>query len=137
MFDNCVNTNKQGDVGMACAIQYFSMLGYVVSIPLTDSQEYDIIIDNGKRLFTVQVKTTKHKTRYNNYTVSLKTSYGNRKRNVVKVCTDIKYDLLFVLTAEGTCYLIPKCDIKSIRNGVVLGKDKERYKVYQYEQVKV
>lgn len=137
MFNNCVNTNKQGDVGMACAIQYFAMLGYVVSIPLTDSQDYDIIVDNGKRLFTVQVKTTKHKTRYNRYIVNLKTSYWNKKGNFARACTDMKYDLLFVLTESGTCYLIPKSDIRTIRNGVVLGNDKNKYKVYQYPQVKI
>ena len=36
-----------------------------------------------------------------------------------------------------TCYLIPKSDIRTIRNGLVLGNDKNKYKVYQYQQVKI
>ena len=64
MFENAINSKKQGDIGMCYAIAYFSKLGYTISIPITDSQDYDLIIDNGIELLKVQVKTTKFK-RYN------------------------------------------------------------------------
>jgi hypothetical protein len=37
MFENTINSNQQGNVGMAYAIAYYSKLGYNISIPLTDS----------------------------------------------------------------------------------------------------
>ena len=60
MFENAINSKKQGDIGMCYAIAYFSKMGYTVSIPITDSQDYDLIIDNGT-LLKVQVKTTRCK----------------------------------------------------------------------------
>jgi hypothetical protein len=41
MLKNQENSNKQGNVGLAEAIAYFTRFGYTVSIPLTDSQKYD------------------------------------------------------------------------------------------------
>lgn len=38
---------------MAYAIAYYSKLGYTISIPLTDSQDYDLIVDTGTDLLKV------------------------------------------------------------------------------------
>lgn len=45
MFENAINSKKQGDIGMCYAMAYFSKMGYTVSVPVTDSQEYDLIVD--------------------------------------------------------------------------------------------
>lgn len=58
MFSNCINSKKQGDMGMCYAIAYYSKLGWTISIPVTDSQDYDLIVDTGTKLLKVQVKTT-------------------------------------------------------------------------------
>lgn len=48
------NMNKQkGNCGLAMAISYFVTKGYTTSIPLNDTQDYDLIIEknyeiNGK-----------------------------------------------------------------------------------------
>ena len=40
------NTNKQkGNCGLGMAIAYFSTNGYTVSIPLNDTQDYDLIVE--------------------------------------------------------------------------------------------
>lgn len=59
LFENAINSKKQGDIGMCYAMAYYAKLGWTVSIPVTDSQDYDLVVDNGTRLFKVQVKTTK------------------------------------------------------------------------------
>ena len=42
-------TNKQrGNCGLGIAIGYFSTNGYTVSIPLNDTQDYDLLIDKDK-----------------------------------------------------------------------------------------
>ena len=46
MFENCKNTKEQGNIGLGCAIQYFSQNLYTVSWPLNDSQDYDLIIED-------------------------------------------------------------------------------------------
>jgi hypothetical protein len=55
------NSKKQGDVGMGVAIGYFAARGITVCIPLTDSQDYDLVIDLDDVLKKVQVKTTTSK----------------------------------------------------------------------------
>ena len=49
------------------AIAYFTTKGYTVSIPLNDTQDYDLVIEKCNKLYTVQVKATGCKTKYNVY----------------------------------------------------------------------
>lgn len=51
LFDNAINSKKQGDIGMCYAMAYYAKLGWTVSVPVTDSQDYDLVVDNGTRLF--------------------------------------------------------------------------------------
>ncbi len=70
LFDNAINSKKQGDIGMCYAMAYYAKLGWTVSVPVTDSQDYDLVVDNGTRLFKVQVKTTKSISPSGNYVVN-------------------------------------------------------------------
>ena len=38
-----INSKRQGNIGIGAAIAWFTVHGYTVSIPLTDSQDYDLI----------------------------------------------------------------------------------------------
>lgn len=89
-----MNTKLQGNIGIGQAIAYFTSLGYIVSLPLNDSQKYDLIIDNGK-LLRVQVKTTRTKSKYGVYEVSLTTNGGQFGREAQRL-DPASYDLLFV-----------------------------------------
>ena len=60
MFENAINSKKQGDIGMCYAMAYYSKLGWTISVPITDSQDYDLIVDTGTNLLKVQVKTTSY-----------------------------------------------------------------------------
>lgn len=100
-------TNKEkGNSGLGMAIAYFSTNGYVVSNPLNDTQDYDLIIEKDGKLKTVQVKSTGCKTKNGVYQVSLK-SCGGTKGKTYKTVIDTKVDLLFVLNEEAEMYLIP------------------------------
>ncbi len=100
------NTNKQGNVGLGRAISYYTDLGFVVSLPLNDSQPYDLVIDDGKALNKVQVKTTRFK-KDGVYKVLLESkSWTYRKK-----FDNTKCDTLFVLTEEGSIYEIPSKEI--------------------------
>ena len=58
------NTNKEkGNTGLGITIAYFTANGYTVSIPLNDTQDYDLVIDKNNELETVQVKATGCKTK--------------------------------------------------------------------------
>ena len=130
VFDKCRNTKQQGNIGLGAAIQYFTLNGYIVSLPLNDSQDYDLIVDDGKNLLKVQVKTTKQVTKYNRFVVNLRVFGGNSKENYVhKKGDEIIYDLLFVLCDDGTTYLIPKSIIQGQKSTVTLGKQYSQFKI--------
>lgn len=110
-----MNTKKQGDSGVGAAIALFTSKGQTVSIPLTDSQDYDLIVEVNGKLSKVQAKTCNYKQSNSSYQVTLATYGGNRsgvgKR---KLFNSKKVDLLFILCGNGDQYLIPS---KKVRNG--------------------
>lgn len=121
-------TNRQkGNFGLGVAIAYFSTNGYTVSIPLNDTQDYDLIVEKDNVFKTVQVKTTGCKTKYGNYQVALK-SCGGTKGTTYKTVIDTKIDLLFVAATDLSIYLIPREKIKN-RSTLNLCREYEQYKI--------
>lgn len=98
-----MNTKKQANIGVGKAISYFTEIGYAVSIPLTESQRYDLVVDDGEHLYRVEVKTSMSDV------VGLRTLGGNQSwggevsRISMKDC-----DLVFVYSiSKGNSYLFP------------------------------
>lgn len=105
------STNKEkGRTSLGIAIAYFSMNGYTVSIPLNDTQDYDLIVEKDGKLETIQVKSTDCKTKYGVYQVALK-SCGGTKGQTYKTVIDTKVDKLFIATKELEIYLFAKLRI--------------------------
>src|ERR1041384_1061280 len=116
------NSKKQGDVGMGAAIYNFSKLGYTVSIPITDNQEYDLVVDDGISLKRIQVKTTRFIDR-GFYIVHLRTNGGNMSgTGKYKLLDKNKVDAVFVLTAEEKMYLIPVEELGGISKICLVSK---------------
>lgn len=122
------NSKKQGDVGFGVAVGWFAEKGHTVCLPLTDSQDFDLVVEMDGELKKVQVKTTYHKSPHGVYMADLRTHGGNRSGNTVKKFEPSKVDLLFVLTEGGDKYLIPadKVNAMSVFN---LGKKAEAFRV--------
>ena len=121
-------TNKEkGNLGIGIAIAYFTTNSYTVSIPLNDTQDYDLVVEKDNVFKTVQVKTTGCKTKYGSYQVALK-SCGGTKGRAYKTVIDTNIDLLFVVSTDLSMYLIPKEKIKN-RTTLNLCKEYEKYKV--------
>jgi hypothetical protein len=119
------NSKKQGDAGLGSAIGYFTSRGYMVALPLTDSHEYDLIVEIDNQLKKVQVKTTTVKTPYDIYQVELRTLGGNQSYNTAKFFDATKIDYLFILTNEQR-YCIP-CNIITSKTSINMG---DKYKEY-------
>lgn len=114
---------------MAYAIAYYSRLGYTISIPLTDSQDYDLVIDTGTDILKVQVKTSAQYSDHGIPVVNLRTNGGNRSGSgKTKTFDQNSSDLLFVLLDNGSCYSIPTKNITS-KTSVNLGEKYLPYKV--------
>lgn len=123
------NTNKEkGNSSLGIAIAYYSSNGYTVSIPLNDTQDYDLIVDKENVLRKVQVKSSACKTKHGNYQVALK-SCGGTKGKTYKTVKETNIDELFVLLENLEMYIIP---IKELYNKSTLTVcDKyNKYRVY-------
>lgn len=117
-------SKTQGNIGAARAVYEFTKKGYTVLVPLSDSDKYDIVVDDGDRLLKVQVKTTQCKSPSGGYAVNLKTSGGNTKTNTITKRKEGDYDLLFVLSELGECWIIPEKSLSGASNSIVVGATK-------------
>lgn len=121
------NTNKEkGNAGLGIAIAYYTSNGYTVSIPLNDTQDYDLIVDKDSILEKIQVKATSCKTKYDVYQVALK-STGGTKGKTYKTIIDTKIDKVFIVTDKLDIYIIP---IEKIQNKSTLNLC-DKYKEYK------
>ena len=80
-------------------------MGYDVSIPLTESAAYDLIVDDGHQLVRVQCKFASDRRRQ----VDLRRIHSNSAGYVVKRATEGSYDWLYVLDGGNSEYLIKTC----------------------------
>lgn len=103
----------QGNVGLGKAIEYFTSHQIPVSLPLNDTQPYDLVADFNGKLQKVQTKTSRYsETDGQTYVVQLKNSGGNRTGTTRIVPFDnTSCDYVFVYTASDKIYLIPSDEI--------------------------
>lgn len=121
------NTNKQkGNCGLGMAIAYFSTNGYTVSIPLNDTQDYDLIVEKNGILQRVQVKATGCIGKGGNYQVALK-SCGGTKGKMYKTVIDTNIEEVFIVTNNMDIFIIP---IEKIKNKSTLNLC-EKYEKYR------
>ena len=57
MYDINVNSKAKGEISEGLVIAHLLKLGYSISMPFGDNQRYDLIVDDGGRLWRAQVKT--------------------------------------------------------------------------------
>ena len=123
-----VNRKQQGDIGVAMAIAYYTREGCAVSVPLTDTTRYDLVVDRDGQLLRVQAKTTRYR-RYSRYEVALRTHGGNQSwRGEAKYITADDCDLVFVYALNGDMWEVPVKVVEG-RGVLNLGKLVDQYRV--------
>lgn len=129
MFVKQINAKKQGDIGLGLAISYFCGLGYTVSIPLTDSQEYDLVVDNGIKLNKIFIRTSTVK-KNNGFEVNLRTQGGNyTQKSKQKLFNPTCCDYVFIACSNGTSYYIPSDKITNTSSITVGNKKYHEFKI--------
>ena len=120
------NSKKQGDAGLGQAISYFTMEGYEVALPLTESAEWDLIVEIEGFLKRVQVKTSSQ-MRGNVAVVDASTKGGNQSFSTKKNIQDQHWDLIFIYHLETKQRaLIPK-EVLTTSGQINLGKKYSAY----------
>lgn len=96
-------TNKEiGRIGLSMAINYFTLQGYTISLPLNDTQWYDLIIEKDGIFKTVQCKATMT----DNDFIDLRSTGGNKGYAYDNVVNH-PIDYLFCVNKDFICWLIP------------------------------
>jgi hypothetical protein len=124
-----MNTKKKGTAALAEAVAYFTGNTESVFIPFSDTDKYDLVVDNKGILNRIQCKYSDDKEKSGGYIVDLRTFGGYREKTYHTKYLKEDFDFLFVLCGNGNRYLIPrdKIDNKSI---IVLGiKSWSEYKI--------
>ena len=94
------------------AITYFTEQGYTISLPLNDTQWYDMIIEKEGKFETVQCKFTASKDNC----VFLKSCGGTKGTIYDSILNHSELDYLFCSDINGNMYNIPVNDIKKSGN---------------------
>lgn len=101
-------TNKEkGRIGLSMAINYFTIQGYTVSLPLNDTQWYDMIIEKDKHFYTVQCKCTTT----DNGEISLRSTGGTKGGVYDNVVNHSELDFLFCVDKDFNIWNIPVKDL--------------------------
>jgi hypothetical protein len=96
-------TQRKGDIAVSQAVATFTKMGFDISLPLTESAAYDIVVDDGTGMWRVQVRYNGGKE------VDLRRIHSNSKGYVVKKTRANVYDWLYILKPTGEEYLIKEC----------------------------
>ena len=120
------NTNKEkGNTGLSIAIAYFGSNGYTVSLPINDTQDYDLIVDKDDIVSRVQVKFTAFKEYENSYKVSLQSS-GGTSGKVYKNFINTNVELLFIVCSNKTLFLFPK-EVITQKSNMSVSTEKSKF----------
>ena len=125
------NSKKQGDAGLGQAIAYFTLQGYNVALPLTDSADWDLIVEIDDSLKRVQVKTSSQLKKSNTEIMIFNCSVkgGNRSFNKpAKTIQEQHWDYIFLYhLLTGKKALIPKDVLQNTKDQINLGDKKSKY----------
>lgn len=108
------DTNKdKGRAGISLGIAYYGANGYTVSLPLNDTQDYDLVVEKNGKFETVQCKATGKE----NNQISLRTCGCNTKGSkVYKTVIETNVDYLFCIDKEQNLFNIPIAKLREYGN---------------------
>ena len=113
------------------AINYFTLQGYTISIPMNDTQWYDLIIEKNGIFETVQCKATQTE----NNQIDFRSTGGTKGTVYDNLLNHSELDWLFCVNKDLNMWLIPIKDItttKQITLRTELTKNHQGFQTYKY-----
>ena len=117
------NSKVKGTVGIGHAIAYFTRNGTVVSIPINDSQSYDLVVEIEGQLKKIQVKTSTSEN------IALRTMGGNQSFHTAKKFDHSSCDYIYGLLDNGESWLIPTNSFDNTTSIKLTDKKYDKYKL--------
>ena len=112
-----MSRKQTGRVGLSMAINYFTIKGYTVSLPMNDTQWYDLIIEKDGIFETVQCKATETKDDIIDFRSTGGTK-GIEYDNIHNYKDILTY--IFCVNKDLNMWLIPVKDLKNVNKSIRL-----------------
>ena len=100
-----INRKAIGRIGLSMAINYFTINGYTVSIPINDTQWYDIVVEKDGLFQTIQCKATSGDV------IDFRSTGGTKGIEYDNLLNHSELDYLFCVNGNLEMWLIPIKDI--------------------------
>lgn len=113
------------------AINYFTLQGYTISIPMNDTQWYDLIIEKNGKFETVQCKATQTE----NNQIDFRSTGGTKGTVYDNLLNHSELDWLFCVNKDLEMWLIPVKEITTSRSIVLRkepNKNNQGFQTYKY-----
>ena len=126
-----INRKRIGRIGLSMAINYFTIKGYTVSIPMNDTQWYDIVIEKDAIFQTVQCKATQTESGE----IDFRSTGGTKGSTYDNLLNHSELDFLFCVDKDLNMWLIPVKDIttkRSIRLRTEPNSNNQGFQTYKY-----
>ena len=106
-----IDRKQLGRMGLSMAINYFTLKGYTVSLPINDTQWYDLVIEKDGVFQTVQCKATATE----NNIIDFRSTGGTNGGIYDNLLNHKELDLLFCIDKDKQMWVIPVKDITTSR----------------------
>lgn len=120
-----------GRIGLSMAINYFTCQGYTVSLPMNDTQWYDLVVEKDGVFQTVQCKATQTESGE----IDFRSSGGTKGAEYDNLLNHIKLNLLFCVNKDLNMWLFP-CEELPKQRGITLrtepSKNNQGFQTYKY-----
>ena len=103
-----INRKNIGRIGLSMAINYFTVKGYTISIPMNDTQWYDLVIEKDGTFQTVQCKATQTESGE----IDFRSTGGTNGGVYDNLLNHSELDYLFCVNKNLDMWLIPIKDIE-------------------------
>lgn len=126
-----INRKQIGRIGLSMAINYFTCQGYTVSLPINDTQWYDLVIEKDGEFETVQCKATQTE----DSSIDFRSTGGTKGTEYDNLLNHSELDWLFCVNKDFNMWLIPIKDFttqKTIRLRTEPNANNQGFQTYKY-----
>lgn len=127
------NNNKQtGRIGLSMAINYFTLNGYTVSLPMNDTQWYDLVVEKEGVFKTIQCKATQTEDGI----IDFRSHGGTKGTTYDNLLNHSELDYLFCVNKDLQMWLIPIKEITTFRQLTLRTKptkNNQGFQTYKYQ----
>ena len=127
------NRIQTGRIGLTMAINYFTIQGYTVSLPINDTQWYDLIVEKDGIFKTVQCKATATEDSSIDFRCT-----GGTGGKVYDHTFNHPIDIIFCVNKDLNAWVIPMKDLidSGVKRGISLRteptKNNQGFQTHKY-----